>query len=55
MAADIVGELWDKRLCHMSEKGMWKLAVDELIPGVKNIHLDKCVDYLARKQNRTSF
>ena len=54
MTTDIVGELWHKRLCHMSEKGMRKLAVDDLIPEVKNVHLDKCADCLAGKQNQTS-
>ena len=55
MAADTAGELWHKRLCHMSEKGMRKLAADYLIPGVKNVHLDKCAYCLAGKKNRTSF
>mgnify|MGYP006982084148 CR=1 FL=1 len=41
MAADTTDELWDKRLCQMSEKGMQKLAADDLIPEVKNVHLDK--------------
>ena len=39
----------------MSEKGMWKLATDDLIPKVQNVHLVKCVDNLACKKNRTSF
>ena len=46
MAADTAGELWHKRLCHMSEKGMRKLAADDLIPEVKNVHLDKCANCL---------
>ena len=37
MAANTVGEIWHKRLCHMSEKGMQKLAIDDLIPEVKNV------------------
>ena len=41
VATDTTGELWHKRLCHMSEKGMQKLAADDLIPEVKNVHLDK--------------
>ena len=55
MAADTVGELWHKRLCHISEKGMWKLDADDLIPKVKNVHLEKCADCLVGKQNRISF
>ena len=38
VASDTVGELWHKRLCHMSEKGMKRLADDNLIP-VKNVLL----------------
>ena len=55
VAVGKVGELWHKRLCHMSEKGMQKLAVDDLIPEVKNVHLDKCVECVASKHNKTSF
>ena len=50
VAANIVGELWHKRLCHMNENGMWKLVVDDIVPEVKNVILDKCADYLADKQ-----
>ena len=39
MATDTVGELWHKRLRHMSEKWMRKLAADDIIPEVKNVHL----------------
>ena len=49
VTADTVGELWHKRLCHMSKKGMRKLGVDDRIPVVKNVHLDKCTDCLAGK------
>ena len=55
VATDTAGELWHKRLCHVSEKGMRKIAADDLIPEVKNVHLEKCADCLAGKQNRTSF
>ena len=55
MAADTTGELWHKRLCHMRDKRMRKLAVDDLIPEVKNLQLDKCANCLVGKQNRTSF
>ena len=54
VASDTAGELWHKRLCHMSVKGMKRLADDNLIP-VKNVHLERCTDCLAGKQNRTSF
>ena len=39
----------------MSEKVMQKLAADDVIPEVENLHLGKCADCLAGKQNRTSF
>ena len=37
VAADNAGELWHKRLCHMSQKGMQRLTDDNLIPEVKNV------------------
>ena len=54
VASDTASELWHRRLCHMSEKGMKRLADDNLIL-VKNVHLEKCTDCLVGKQNRTSF
>ena len=54
VASNATGELWHKRLCHMSEKGMKRLADDNLIP-VKHVHLEKYTDCLAGKQNRPSF
>ena len=50
VASDTSGELWHKRLCHMSVKGMKRPADDNLIP-VKNVHLERCTDCLAGKQN----
>ena len=49
--ANKAGELWHKRLCHMSQKGMRRLANDNLILEVKNVQLEKCSDCLAGKQN----
>ena len=54
VASNTAGELWHKRLCHMSVKGMKKLADVNLI-SVKNVHLEGCTDCLAIKQNQTSF
>ncbi|KAJ4721959.1 Retrovirus-related Pol polyprotein from transposon TNT 1-94 [Melia azedarach] len=48
-------ELWHKRLCHMSEKGLTELAKKSVLPGVKKVHLKKCTHCLAGKQNRVSF
>ena len=52
VVADTTGELWHKRLCHMSEKGMRKFANDNPIPEVKNVQLDKCTNCLGGKQNK---
>ena len=47
VAADNASELWHKRLCHMRQKGMQRLAEDNLILDVKNVQLEKCTDCLA--------
>ena len=49
VVADMVGELLHRRLCHMSQKGMWKLIEDDLIPEVKDVQLKKCTDWLVGK------
>ena len=48
-------DLWHKRLCHMSEKGMTALAKKNVLSGVKNVYLEKCSHCFAGKQNRVSF
>ena len=53
--ADTTIVMWHKRLCYMSQKGMQILAERDLLPKVKNVHLDKCVDYLIGKQNKDAF
>ena len=55
VAADTTGELWHKRLGHMSQRGMQMLAKKELLSEVENVHLETYIDYLADKQNRVSF
>ena len=55
VAADSSGEIWHKRLGHMSEKGMHLLADQKLLPEVKGEHLEKCVNCLAGKQNKVAF
>ena len=55
VATDATGELWDKRLDHMSEKGMHILADQKLLPEVKGVHLERCVNCLVEKQNRDAF
>ncbi|CAL1380337.1 unnamed protein product [Linum trigynum] len=48
-------ELWHKRLGHMSEKSMAKLAKKKVIIGLDHVHLKKCFDCLVGKQNRVAF
>ena len=55
MAADSDGELWNKRIGHMSKKGMHILANQKLLPEVKGEHLERCVNCLVGKQNRVAF
>ena len=38
-----------------SQRGMQMLAEKELLPEVKKVHLEKCIDCLAGKQNRVAF
>ena len=49
VATVTTGELWHKRLCHMSENGMQKLVNDNIIPEVKSVQLDNCTENLADK------
>ena len=55
MATETIVELWHKILCHMSQKGMQRIIEDNLISEVKDVQLEKCIDCLVGKQNRTSF
>ncbi|CAN0906841.1 Retrovirus-related Pol polyprotein from transposon TNT 1-94 [Linum grandiflorum] len=47
--------LWHKCLGHMSEKSMVKLARKKTILGLDQVHLERCIDCLAGKQNRVAF
>ena len=53
--ADTTIVMWHKRLCHMSQKGMQMLLEGELLPEMKKMHLDKCVDCLVGKQKTVAF
>ena len=55
MIANIADELWHKRLCHMSQKGMQMLAKKDLLLEMKKDHQGKCVNCLVGKQNRATF
>ena len=50
-----IAELWHNRLSHMSEKGLMVLAKKNLLSGMKNGCLKRCVHCLAGKQTRVSF
>ena len=39
----------------MSEKGLTILEKERLLPGLEEVHLERCVDFLARKQRRLTF
>ena len=45
VATDSSGEIWHKRLGHMSKKGMHILANQKLLPEVKGMHLERCDAY----------
>ena len=55
VVADSDGQLWHKRLDHMNERGMHILPEKDLLPKVKGIHLEKCLDLLAGKENIAPF
>ena len=55
VVVDSTGELWDKRLGHISETGLQMLAKKDILLEVKYISLKHCVECLARKQNKASF
>jgi hypothetical protein len=48
-------ELWNKRLGHMSEKGLQILAKEQLLPNNKGTSLTPCTHCLVGKQRRVSF
>ena len=52
VVANSHGELWHKRLNHMSERGMHILVEKDFLLKVKGIDLEKCVECLAGKHNR---
>ena len=55
VVANLSGEIWHKRLGHMSEKGMHILTNQILLPEVKRVHLERCVSCLVGKQQRAAF
>ena len=53
--SETLSELWNKRLSHMSERGITYLAKKNLLAGMKQAKVKRCVHCLAGKQNRVSF
>ena len=49
MEKEVTIELWHKRLSHMSEKGLQRLARQDLLPVMKGVHLQNCVDCIHGK------
>ena len=47
--------LWHHRLEHMSEKGMKILHSRNLLPGLKNVDLDFCENFIYGKKERVRF
>ena len=54
-AMDIEASLWHRRLSHISEKGLNCLAKKDMLPGLKNVDLEKCSHCMIGKQTRVSF
>jgi len=54
-AMDMEASLWHQRLSHISEKGLNCLAKKDMLPGLKNVDLEKCSHCMVGKQTRVSF
>ena len=54
-AMNIEASLWHRRLSHINEKGLSCLAKKDMLPGLKNIDLEKCSHCMIGKQTRVSF
>ena len=55
MEKEVPIELWHKRLGHLSEKGLQRLARKDLLPGIKCEHLQNYIDCIHGKQHRVRF
>lgn len=50
-AIDMEVSFWRRRLSHISEKGMNVLAKKDVLPGIKNVDLEKYYHCMAGKKN----
>ena len=55
MESETLSELWHNKLSHMSERGITYLAKKNLLAGIKQAKVKRCVHCLAGKQKRVSF
>ncbi|RDX79127.1 hypothetical protein CR513_40483, partial [Mucuna pruriens] len=54
-AMDMETSLWHQSLSHITKKGLNCLAKKDMLPGLKNIELEKCSHCMVGKQIRISF
>ena len=54
-AMDMEASLWHRRLSHISEKGLNCLAKKDMLPGLKNVDLEKYSHCMVGKQTKVSF
>ncbi|RDX88354.1 hypothetical protein CR513_30066, partial [Mucuna pruriens] len=54
-AMDMETSLWHRRLSHISEKVLNCLDKKDMLPGLKNVELEKCSHCMASKQTKVSF
>lgn len=54
-AIDMEASLWHRRLSHISENGMNLFAKKDVLPGLKNLDLEKFSHCMASKHTRVSF
>ncbi|RDY07894.1 hypothetical protein CR513_07940, partial [Mucuna pruriens] len=54
-AMDMEASLWHQRLSHISEKWLNCLAKKDMLPGLKNVELEKCSYCMTGKYIRVSF
>ena len=53
--SETLSELWHKRLSHMSERGITCLAKKNLLDGMKQTKVKRCVHCVAEKEKRVFF
>ena len=54
-SSELDAGVWQRRLGHMSEKGMKVMLSKDKLSGLKSLDLDFCKDCVSEKQRRVSF